>query len=403
MNNEKFKKAYKSIMLIIVVALVTFILTSVFLYNKLGTTGKYASSIPGISTELIKKIYSVRAIMDDKYISDINEEDLVNGAIKGYVEGLGDDYTEYFTKEEMEEFKTETEGNYFGIGIYMYQNKEDNTVVILTPIEGSPAEKAGILPGDIIKKVDGVEYTGEDFEKISTYIKGKEGSTVKLEVEREGKILDFEIERRKIDLYPIKSEVLENNIGYINITSFDEDSGKEFKNAYNEINKKGIKSLIIDLRNNGGGIVDEALEIADYILEKNATILITKDKNENEVIEKSTKKPIIKVPIVALVNENTASASEILTAALKENGKATVVGEKTYGKGVIQELITLSDGSGIKITTEEYYTPNRNKINEVGITPDKEVSLPETVTSSYNIERKYDTQLKEAIRILENK
>lgn len=403
MNNEKFKKAYKSIMLIIVVALVTFILTSVFLYNKLGTTGKYASSIPGTSTELIKKIYSVRAIMDDKYISDINEEDLVNGAIKGYVEGLGDDYTEYFTKEEMEEFKTETEGNYFGIGIYMYQNKEDNTVVILTPIEGSPAEKAGILPGDIIKKVDGVEYTGEDFEKISTYIKGKEGSTVKLEVEREGKILDFEIERRKIDLYPIKSEVLENNIGYINITSFDEDSGKEFKNAYNELNKKGIKSLIIDLRNNGGGIVDEALEIADYILEKNATILITKDRDGNEEIEKSTKNPIIKVPIVALVNENTASASEILTAALKENGKATVVGEKTYGKGVIQELITLSDGSGIKITTEEYYTPNRNKINEVGITPDKEVSLPETVTSSYNIERKYDTQLKEAIRILENK
>ena len=139
------------------------------------------------------------------------------------------------------------------------------------------------------------------------------------------------------------------------------------------------------------------------MLEKEDVILITKDKNENEVIEKSTKKPIIKVPIVVLVNKNTASASEILTAALKENGKATVVGEKTYGKGVIQELITLSDGSGIKITTEEYYTPNRNKINEVGITPDKEVSLPETVTSSYNIERKYDTQLKEAIRILENK
>ena len=403
MRNEKLKKAYKAIMLIIVVALVTFVLTSVFMYNKLGTTSKYTSSLSGINTELLKKIYSLRTIIDSKYISEVNEKDLVNGAIKGYVEGLGDDYTQYFTKEEMEEFKTETEGNYVGIGIYMYQNTEDNTVVILTPIEGSPAEEAGILPGDIIKKVDGVEYTGEDFEKISTYIKGKEGSTVKLEIEREGKILDFEIERRKIDLYPIKSEVLENNIGYINITSFDEDSGKEFKNAYNELNKKGIKSLIIDLRNNGGGIVDEALEIADYILEKNATILITKDKNENEVIEKSTKKPIIKVPIVALVNENTASASEILTAALKENGKATVVGEKTYGKGVIQELITLSDGSGIKITTEEYYTPNRNKINEVGITPDKEVSLPETVTSSYNIERKFDTQLKEAIRILENK
>ena len=148
--------------------------------------------------------------------------------------------------------------------------------------------------------------------------------------------------------------------------------------------------------------VDEALKMADYVLEKDATILITKDKDGNEEIEKSTKNPSIKLPIIILVNENTASASEILTAALKENGKATVVGEKTFGKGVIQELITLSDGSGIKITTEEYYTPNKNKINKVGITPDKEIALPDTVTSSYNVEREYDTQLKEAIKILEN-
>jgi len=400
MNNEKIKRIYKTIMLIIVVALISFITTTAFLYNKLGTSSYTNLNIKGISSELIKKIYAVRTILDEKYISQMNEEDLINGAIKGYVAGIGDEYTEYFTKEEMEEFKTETRGNYVGIGIYMYLNTEDNTVVVLYPIENSPAEKAGILTGDIIKKVDGVEYTGEDFEEISTYIKGEEGTKVKIEVERNGKRLEFEVERKTVDLYPIKSEVLEGNIGYINISSFDSGCAKEFKETFNELNKNNLKGLIIDVRNNGGGIVSETLKIAEYALEKNDVILITKDKQGNKEIEKSKKSPIIKMPIVILTNEATASASEILVAALKENDKATVVGEKTYGKGVIQELLTLSDGSGIKITTEEYYTPNENKINKIGIEPDEKVSLPKEVISSYNLERKYDTQLQKAIEIL---
>lgn len=396
------KKIYNSIMLIIVVAIVTFIITTAFLYNKLGTTSAYANT-QILSSEFVRKIYTIKQIVDSEYIDQINEEDLLNGAIKGYVEGLGDDYSQYFTKEEMEEFKTETTGNYVGIGIYMFQNTDDNTITILSPIKNSPAEKAGLLPGDIIKKVDDVEYTGEDFEKISAYIKGKEGTTVKLVIERDGKELEFEVERKSIDMYPIESEILENNIGYINISSFDENCAEDFKEAYNELNKKNIKGLIIDLRNNGGGIVSQALQISDYILEKDDIILITKNRTGDEEIEKSTKKPIINIPVVVLTNESTASASEIVVAALKENGKATIVGENTFGKGVIQELITLSDGSGIKITTEEYYTPNRNKINKVGIKPDKEVALPETVESSYNVERKDDTQLQEAINILKNK
>ena len=402
MNSEKIKKIYRIFMLVVIVALITFMLTSVFIYKKIGVSSK-SVNLYGINSELLRKIYSVKSIIDSEYLSEVNEEDLINGAIKGYVEGLGDDYTQYFTKEEMEEFMTETEGSYVGIGIYILQNTKDNTVVILAPVEGSPAEKAGILPGDVIKKVDDVEYTGEDIDKISTYIKGKKGTTVKLEIQREEEILELNVKREEIDLYPIKSEVLPNNIGYINITSFDENSGKEFKNAYNELKKNRITSLIIDLRNNGGGILEETLEVSDYILEKDSTILITKDKEGNEEIEKSTQNPIVKVPVVVLINENTASASEILAGALKENEKAILVGEKTFGKGVIQELIPLTDGSGIKVTTEEYYTPNRNKINEIGIEPNKEVLLPETVKNSYNIDREYDTQLKEAIKILENK
>ena len=396
--NNKAKNIYRTIMLIVVVALITFVLTSIFMYKKIGTTTSI--NIPGISTDLINKLYTVRKIIDNEYVSEIEEENLVEGAVKGYVEGLGDEYTEYFTKSEMEEFKSEVQGNYVGVGIYMMQNTKENNIVILYPIEGSPAEKAGLKSGDIIKKVDDTEFTGEDFEKVSTYIKGKEGTKVKIEIERNGENLTFEVERKKIDLYPIKSEILQNNIGYIKVSSFDDDCAKEFKQTYNELNKSNkLKGLIIDLRNNGGGIVDEALDMADLILDKDKIELISTNKNGEEEIKKSKSNPVINVPIVVLVNDNTASASEIFAAALKENGKATIVGEKTYGKGVIQELISLRDGSGIKVTIEEYLTPNRNKINKVGITPDKEVTLPDTVTSIYNIEKTEDTQLQEAIKL----
>lgn len=401
MNKEKLKRAYKIIMLIIVVALVTFVITSTYLYNKLGSSSYVLGNVKGINSELLKKIYTMKGIIDSEYIlSDVDEDDLINGAIKGYVNGLDDEYTEYFTKEEMDDFKMDTEGEYVGIGIYMYKNTVDNTIVVLYPIENSPAEDVGLQYGDIIKKVDGIEYTGDDFDTISTKIKGEVGTKVNIEIERNGKNLSFEVERKNIDLYPIKHEILDNNIGYIQLPSFDENSAKEFKNIYNELAKNKLNGIIIDLRNNGGGIVDEALQIADYILEKDDIILITKDRDGNEEIEKSTKKPIINVPVVVLTNKNTASASEILAGALKENGKATIVGEQTYGKGVIQELISLKDGSGIKITTEEYYTPNRNKINKVGIEPDEKISLPDEVANSYSVDRKYDTQLQKAITIL---
>ena len=403
MSKEKIKRFYKTIMLIIVVALITFMITSAFLYKKIGSSSYILGNINGVSSELIQKIYTLKSMIDSKYVSEYEEEDLINGAIKGYVQGLGDEYTEYFTKEEMDDFKADTEGEYVGIGIYMYQNTEENTIVVLYPIENSPAEEAGLQYGDVIKKVNGIEYNGDDFDTISDKIKGKEGTKVSLEIERKGQNLSFEIERKKIDLYPIKHEMLENNMGYIKISSFDEGCAKEFKTIYNELNKKDIKGLIIDLRNNGGGIVQETLEIADYILEKNDIILVTRDKDGKEEMEKSKKNPIINVPVVVLTNGNSASASEILAAALKENGKAKIVGEKTYGKGVIQELIGLKDGSGIKITIEEYYTPNRNKINKIGVEPDEKISLPEEVLNKYENDKNYDNQLQKALEILKNR
>ena len=194
--------------------------------------------------------------------------------------------------------------------------------------------------------------------------------------------------------------MLEGNIGYIEFSSFDEGTAEEFKNKFNELKSQGITSLIIDLRNNGGGIVDEALKIAGYAVDKGTTLLYEVDKDGNETEEKSEVDKIIDMPIVILVNENTASSSEILSGALKDLGKAKIVGTKTYGKGVIQQILTLADGSGLKITTEEYLTPNRTKINKVGIEPDETVELPDTVENILNVEREEDTQLQKAIEIL---
>lgn len=398
MNKEKSKKIYRTIMLIIVVALITFIITTAIMYKTFS--GENKGTFFSSNNELNNKINNIKRILKKDYIGEIDESKLEDGAIKGYVDGLDDEYTEYFTKKEMEEFKAETEGNYVGIGIYMAKNSKDNNIVVVSPIEGSPAETAGIKTGDIIKKVDGKEYTADDFETISTYIKGKEGTKVNLEIERNGETLTFEVERKNIDLYPMKSEVLEGNIGYINIPSFDDGCAKEFQENYNELKEKKVTSLIIDLRNNGGGIVDEALDILDKLLDKDSVLMITKDKNEKEVVEKAKNKASIKIPVVVLVNENTASASEIFASALQDNNRAKIVGTKTYGKGVIQELLTLSDGSGIKITTEEYYTPNRNKINKVGIIPNEEVNLPDNVAGTYNLEKKDDTQLRRAVDML---
>ena len=300
----------------------------------------------------------------------------------------------------MEEYKQNLMGNYVGIGIYMAKNTENNTIVVLTPIKYSPAEEAGILPGDVIKSINGVEYTGDDMTAAANSIKGEEGSTVTLEILRNQEVKRFEITRKKITTNPVISKKLDNNIGYLEVSSFDEDTASNFKAKFEELKTQGITSLIIDLRNNGGGLVDEALQIADYIVPKGKDLLITVDKDKKEKIEKSKEDVLMDMPIVVLVNKNSASSSEILAGALKDLGEATIVGTTTYGKGVIQQLLSLKDGSGLKVTVEEYYTPNRTKINGVGIEPDEKVELPESVTNILLVKDEEDTQLQKAVELL---
>lgn len=398
MEEEKSQKNQKIqyILIILICVLITALITSQVTY-KLLTAGTIKLE-PNYMLE--SKLTNFKNIIDKYYLGEVDENKLTEGAVKGYIEGLGDEYSEYFTKEELEEYKADTIGNYVGIGIYMVKNEEKNAIMVLSPMEESPAAQAGIEAGDLITKINDKSYTADEMDEASKAIKGEPGTKINLEINRNGEIKNIEVERNSIKVYHIKSKVLENNIGYLKLNAFDEGAADEFKSKYQELQAQNIKGLIIDLRNNGGGLVNEALDIADCMTEKDSTLLITSDKNNKEEINKAKEGKTVTVPVVVLVNQNSASASEILAGALKENNAATLVGVKTFGKGVIQELLTLTDGSGLKITTNEYYTPNRNKINKVGIEPNETVELPEELKNKLTIEENQDTQLQKAIELL---
>ena len=398
-NKKQNNTIFKTIMTIIATAIITFVITTVWIYGK-GGNGSTETAIGNAvkSNYLSAKLSAIRKKIDNEYIGNVNENDLIEGAIKGYVEGLNDPYSEYLTVDEMADFTEDTEGEYVGIGVYITKDTKNNEIVVYGTMPNSPAQEAGLKTGDIIINIDGEDCNGDDFDTITNKIKGKEGTKVKITILRDNKEEVFEIERKHIEVEHIISNVLENNIGYIYISSFEGNVAKQFEEAYDDLASKGITSLIIDVRNNGGGIVDECLDIGDLLTDKDETLLIERDKNGKEIVEKSKKDKKINMKVTLLVNEYSASASEILAGIVKEvvDG-AVVIGNTTYGKGVIQTIYPLSDNSGLKITTDEYFTPNHNEINKIGIEPDIKVD-DYTFTGSLDLEK--DTQLKKAIEEL---
>ena len=399
MNSEKVQKIYRIVMLIIITALISSLITMIVVNEKYSSTTSIKNIASGDGTTGIETaLASIRTILEDDYIGELDDEQMLEMAIKGYVAGVGDEYTEYYTPEEMEQEYSTALGNYVGIGIYMIVNYEEGTITVLEPMEGSPAEEAGIKAGDLITKVEGEKITADNVNEMSNKIKGEEGTKVTLEITSEdGSTREVEVERRKIEVSHINSRMLENNIAYIQILDFDGGTAKEFKENYENLKGQGATSLLIDLRDNGGGVVDESIDILEMICDKGSTLLIETNKDGDETITKSEEDPIIDVPVIVLVNENTASASEILAGALKDNDKATIIGTTTFGKGVIQTLMKLTDGSGLKVTTAEYCTPSKNKINEIGIEPDITVELPQNIEE---LTDENDTQLQRAIEEL---
>ena len=395
---EKEKKSLKIKFIIstIIIALIVAVAASEFtLIYYGGFLGLKKGEAEKDSKENIENIADTlenfRDVIDKLYIGEIDEQKILDETIKGYINGLDDEYSVYMTAEEWKEFQADALGNYVGIGIYMSVDKNGN-VVVVSPIKGTPAEEAGIETGDIIVYVNDESMLGVSSDIVSSKIKGEAGTKVKITVLRNEEYLDFEIERKSIKVYHVESEILENNIGYIALLTFDEGCSEEFKSAYESLKLQGAQKIILDLRNNSGGLVNECLKIADMMLPKGAIELITTDAQGNKEISKSQNNPIIECEIVVLVNEYSASASEILVAALRDNNKAKVVGETTFGKGVIQSVFELNDGSVLKLTVNEYFTPKETKINKVGVTPDYEVKL--------DTKSEEDAQLNKAIELL---
>lgn len=401
MNFDKKNNIYKIIMLIIVTILITFLVTSVIFYNYYMKTDsgniealvKYIT-ISDSTSELELKAEILKRYLEKQYMGEINEDEMIDSALKGFVAGLGDEYTEYLTNDELEELMISVNGNYVGIGIYMAQNKEGDIVVLL-PIEGSPAEEANLKMGDIIKKVNGVECNGLELSEVSEMVKGEEGTTVNLEIIREETAFLVDVERRNVEIQYIDSKVLDGNIGYIEMLGFEENCTTKFKDELEKLKKQNINSLIIDLRENGGGLVTEAISMLELFVPRGNVILRTYDKDNNEKVTKSSNPITEKMDIVILVNENSASATEIFAAAIQDNKIGTIIGTKTFGKGIMQEVQPLAIGGAIKITVEEFKTPDGNKIHEVGITPDIEVENEELIT-----EESQDKQLQAAINFL---
>ena len=338
-------------------------------------------------------------LVDQYYMYDISVEDMRTGAYKGLLEGLGDPYTCYYTAEEFDDLMESTSGTYYGIGAVVQQNQKTMYITIVKPYVDGPAYNAGMLPGDIIYMVDDVDVTGMDIDKVVSMMKGPEGTIVKVTVVRDGVAdpVELVITRGKIEIETIEYEMLDNNIGYIAISGFDEPTPKQFKEAIAALEKQGMKGLIFDLRNNGGGLLDAVVDMLDYILPK-GMLVYTEDKYGYREEYKSTDKEKLELPMAVMINGNSASAAEIFAAAMQDYEAATLVGTTSFGKGIVQSILPLTDGTAVKITISRYFTPNGVCIHGEGVSPDVEVDLNDELKQLVIIPKDQDNQLAEAVK-----
>lgn len=352
-----------------------------------------------ISSDTETKLSYLKKLIDETYLHDIKEKDLNEGIYKGYVEGLGDQYSAYYDKKETKELSESLDGSFSGIGAVMTQDASSGVITITQVYDDSPAKKAGIKAGDILYRVEEKTVTGKDLDKVVSWIKGKKGTKVNLTLLRgtNSDKIKVTATRDVINVETVKYKVLENQIGYISISEFASVTGAQFAKALKQLQKKNIEGLVVDLRNNPGGSLSTVCDILDSILPK-GLIVYTKDKNGKKEEYTSDEKHRLNLPMSVLVNGQSASASEIFAGAVQDYGKAEIIGTQTYGKGVVQNLFDLKDGTCVKLTTSEYFTPKGRNIDGKGITPDVKIEY------KYNAkDPKADNQLDKAVSVVKDK
>ena len=343
-----------------------------------------------------EKLSVLKGLIDENYIGDVDEEALEEGIYKGYIQGLEDPYSVYYNEEETKDLYETTEGEYSGIGAVLSQDLESGVITLVQIYEDSPAAKAGLKDNDILTKVGDIEVTGMDLSEVVTYIKGEKGTDVDLTVLRgeDAEEITVTATRDTVEAQTVKYEMLEGQTGYLSVSEFDSVTYAQYEEALNELTAQGMTGLIVDLRNNPGGNLNTVCEMLDLVLPK-GTIVYTEDKDGKRETATSDDEHQINVPMVVLVNGNSASASEIYAGAVQDYGIGKIVGTQTYGKGVVQQIFDLGDGTSVKLTIAEYFTPNGRSIDGEGITPDVEV---EYEADENNPEA--DNQLEKALEVM---
>lgn len=344
------------------------------------------------------KLASLKDLIEQRYYLPVEETDLEEGMYKGLFWGIGDPYSAYLTDREYQELMISASGEYEGIGVTIAPD-EDGFINVVAPMDGSPAAKAGILAGDKITAVDGEGYNAKTIDAAAASMRGKGGTKVKITILREGESKEYVITRSKILLVTVKSEILEGDIGYIRISSFEENTAGDFGKVLRDMELENVKGLVIDLRDNPGGLVDASVDLADQLLPEGVVTYTEDRQGKRDYFNSKPGKTAL--PYVLLVNNGSASASEIVAGAIKDYKTGEIVGTTTYGKGIIQEIVPIDSGGATKLTVMQYFSPKGNVIHKVGVTPDYVVELPEKtlITGDPNPEK--DPQLKKAMELLQ--
>ena len=350
-----------------------------------------------------EKLDLLMQLVELYYYEDVDTDEMLESAAVGLIAGIGDVYSVYYTKEDMEAFNEETEGEYAGIGCQLLADPTDQMITVTRVFKGSPAEEAGMRSGDKIVYVNDVYYSAYEMDAAVDVMRGTPGEDVKVTVLRGLDTVDFDITRKVVNINYVEYEILDGNIGYVMVYDFLGDAVEGFRTALEAFQAANVTGMIIDLRNNGGGLLDASVEMADMILPE-GTVVSVRDKNGAEEAF-TIDGEYYDVPMVVLVNGYSASASEILSGAIRDTGEGTLVGTRTFGKGVVQSVIDFPDGSGLKVTTARYFTPSGECIHGVGIEPDVEIELDEDVVTRYglnNLPHEQDAQLQKAIELIQN-
>lgn len=388
-----------------------FVLVAMLVMQYFSATGQFlilgssgASTLDAgafLDEETRDKIDDLYEYINIYYYEDFTEEALDESLYKGLLEGLNDPYSCYYTPQEYEDMMVSTTGTYYGIGAGVSQDLNTMEVTITKVYRGTPAEEAGLKNGDMILYVEDIAATSVDVNELVSHIRGEEGTKVHITIFRPStqETLEFDVVRRHVELPSIEGEMLDNGIAYIQITEFQSKTDEQFAEMVLQMKAQGAKGLVLDVRANPGGLLSSVVNLADYILPKGLIVYIEDTFGNRQDYESMAS--CVDLPIVLLIDENSASASEILAGALKDHEYATLVGKTTYGKGIVQNIFGLPDGDAIKLTTAKYFTPDGNYIHGVGISPDIEVDYVYSGPDDGVYDKQYDSQFLKAVEVME--